>query len=376
MLRILIVLLIIIHGIIHLIGFLNEWQLAKFNNFKGLTLFELPPALLKTIGLFWLAGCCLFIAAAIMFYLKTDHWWLVALIAVILSQLLVIIYWPDAKAGSVANLLVFLIAISGYNNYQFNNMVNQEVNGLFKNQSTRDKMIITGEMLTALPYPVQNWLSHCGIVGKENICCLRLTQLGSMKLKPGSEKWIPFSATQYFTTGEPAFIWKAKMKMMSFLPVNGRDKTIDGEGNMLIKALPAFVIADESGPRVNEASLQRWLAEICWFPSAALNRYIQWQGIDSTHANAILTYKGTIGTVLFSFDHQGRITECSADRYRENKPGATKEKWVIHNIRTGLKNGIEIPLESTVTWKLKEGDYTWFKLNITDIAYNIPGLYP
>ena len=269
-----------------------------------------------------------------------------------------------------------MAAMTGYSNYRFNNMVKEEVQELFSNQPARPKTIVTEDMYRGLPYPVQNWLSHCGITGKEIICCARLRQQGSMRLKPGSEKWVPASAVQYVTTLEPGFTWKAKMEMMSVLPVNGRDKIIKGQGNMLIKALSTFVIADESGPKINEGSLQRWLAEICWFPTAALNKYIQWQAVDSNHANATISYKGTTGSVLFSFDNRGHITGCSADRYQGNKASSVKEKWVIKTIRTGVRNGIIIPLESTITWKFKEGDFTWYKLYITDIAYNIPALYP
>lgn len=376
MLRITIGLLIMLHGIIHLVGFINEWNIKKFDKFNGLTLFELPPALIKTFGLLWLVACCLFVAIATLYYFKNYSWWQPAFAAVFLSQLLIIIYWPDAKAGTVANLLVFLAAMTGYSNYRFNNMVKQEVVELFSNQPKADNTIITGDMLTELPYPVQNWLLHCGIVGKQTIYCGRMRQQGSMRLNPGSEKWIPASAVQYVTTLEPGFTWKGKMEMMSVFPVNGRDKIINGKGNMLIKALSTLVIADESGPKVNEGSLQRFLAEICWFPSAALNKYIRWQAIDSNHANAVISYKGTSGSVLFSFDDRGQITGCTADRYQGNKANSQKEKWVIKTIRSGVRNGIAIPLESTVTWKLKEGDFTWYKLYITDIAYNIPELYP
>jgi hypothetical protein len=29
-----------------------------------------------------------------------------------------------------------------------------------------------------------------------------------------------------------------------------------------------------------------------------------------------------------------------------------------------------MPVKSEVTWKLKSGDYTWYKLEITEIEYN------
>jgi hypothetical protein len=37
-------------------------------------------------------------------------------------------------------------------------------------------------------------------------------------------------------------------------------------------------------------------------------------------------------------------------------------------------NGVKIPVKLTATWKLDEGDWTWLKLEITEIKYNIKSL--
>jgi hypothetical protein len=33
-------------------------------------------------------------------------------------------------------------------------------------------------------------------------------------------------------------------------------------------------------------------------------------------------------------------------------------------------DGIKVPSKMTSTWKLEEGDWTWLKLEVTDIKYN------
>ncbi len=261
---------------------------------------------------------------------------------------------------------VFIIFLATWN---FNRIINQEVKSLLADIN-QDKEITTHEMLDGLPEPVKNWLANSGIIGREKIYAVHLCQKGLIKLRPAQINWIKTTAEQYFTINPPAFIWKVKMDMMPLLPVAGRDKFVDGKGRMTIKLFSLINVANEAGDKINQAALQRWLAEICWFPSAALSPYIKWETIDSTAAKATVTYENISGSVIFRFNKQGDIESCTADRYKENAKDAPLEKWQVDTIKYGVMNGIRIPVESEVTWKLKDGDFTWYKLEITAIDYN------
>jgi hypothetical protein len=116
----------------------------------------------------------------------------------------------------------------------------------------------------------------------------------------------------------------------------------------------------------------RYLAEIVWFPSAALNDYLQWEQVDSTTVKATITHGGITASGLFKFDANGDVVSFEAKRYYSRKSGATLEDWFIQIEPDGYKEfeGVRIPARSAVTWKLKEGDFTWYKLEITDIHYN------
>lgn len=113
-------------------------------------------------------------------------------------------------------------------------------------------------------------------------------------------------------------------------------------------------------------------AEIVWFPSAALIDFITWEQIESLKARANIPVGGIKASGIFSFNQDGDIVSFEALRYYDRKEGATFEDWLILNDKNGYKEfeGIRVPAKSTVTWKLKSGDYTWFKLEIKDIKYN------
>ena len=375
MIRLFFSLLLLLHGCLHLAGFALESHLFKWENLIAKPAIYLSSSTEKSMALMWLAVAVLFITTAVFLFTKKNNWWQAAFISILFSQSLIFIYWPAAKAGTLVNILLLGAATLAFSKHHFKLMVRNETKDLFKLEKWHKRKIITHEMISGLPYPVYNWLSHCGIMGKEDIYCVRLKQAGTMRLKPNSGKWIPAYAEQYFTLNNPAFTWIGQIKLTSFLTIWGRDKLVNGEGNMLIKAASLMPIANESGPKINESTLQRFLAEICWFPSAALHKNIHWDAIDSKHAKATIQSNDTTASVVFTFNDKGEITECSADRYNGNKPVSVKEKWVVSINKTGIKDGISIPLEVEVTWKFKAGDFTWYKLSITDIAYNFPYIY-
>lgn len=189
---------------------------------------------------------------------------------------------------------------------------------MFSRQAVLEQPPITEEMTAHLPDPVQRWLTHSGIIGREKIYAVRLEQKAEMKMKPEQKKWTAARAVQYFTVDEPAFVWKVDMNMLPLVPVAGRDKFVEGVGEMLIKIFAVIPVVDTGGnEKINTAALQRYLGELVWFPSAALSPYITWEKIDDFSAKATMTHKGTQGTGVFTFDEKGDFVRYSALRYWE-----------------------------------------------------------
>ncbi len=192
-----------------------------------------------------------------------------------------------------------------------------------------------------------------------------------MKLKPKQQKWYTAKAIQYVTTGNPAFIWTVKMKMSPIIKIKGRDKLVNGKGEMLIKLNGLIPVVNEKGEKINEGSLQRYLGELVWYPSAATNQHIQWDAIDDFSAKATITHKGTTGSGIFYFNEQGDVVKFSALRFMGNKPGSKRLEWIITVNDYAVFEGIKVPAKMEASWKLEKGDWTWLKLEIDEIKYNI-----
>jgi hypothetical protein len=336
---------------------------------------QLTREISKTAGFFWLLTAILFILSAVLFLLKKDGWAVVCFIAIILSQLLIISVWRDARLGTVANIIIIVVTVPALGAIQFNRNVEKENLALLSDIAPADHTVITKDMLLHLPPVVQNWLTRSGVIGKEKIRLVRLKQEGRMRTKKDS-KWMSLHAIQYFTVDKPQFVWHASVKMMPGIHLHGLDKFRNGEGSMQIKALSLFNIVNTSGnERMNTSTMIRYLAETIWFPTAVLNDYIKWEPIDSSTARAVMTYKGMSVSGMMSFNEHSDIVRFVADRYMGDGPDSSLETWVVDIIGYKDFDGFRIPYKNKVTWQLKDGDFHWADMELTDLEFNNLQLY-
>ncbi len=92
--------MLILHGGIHLLGFVKGFGLAEVS--------QLHVPLGRAAGAAWLLAALAFVASAVLLVISSRLWWVAAAPAVILSQVLVILSWSDAKFGTIPNVVAIL----------------------------------------------------------------------------------------------------------------------------------------------------------------------------------------------------------------------------------------------------------------------------
>jgi hypothetical protein len=158
---------------------------------------------------------------------------------------------------------------------------------------------------------------------------------------------------------------------MPLLWIQARDRLVSGRGNMLVKAMSAFAVADASGPGIDQGSMLRWLAESVWFPYALVGDAIQWEPIDERSARALIRGKGLPVQAVFEMDTEGRIVALHADRYRDISGGrSVLTAWSGRYADYLEFGGFRIPSAVEVTWNLPEGPFTYARFRITALEYN------
>ncbi len=360
--------LLLLHGLIHTMGFLKAWNLAAVPQLSGRTVVPLSPAAVRVTGALWAVTALALTVAALLRALDRDAWWTVAAPALVLSQLLIVLQWHDAWAGTVANVVLALVVAVSAGISRFHAGNTDHVRALLARVPAVDAPVLEAGEVAALPAPVRRWLLASGAVGRPRARTVRLVQRGGMRTSP-DQAYMPVHARQHFTVDEPGFVWTVDVTMMRVVPVVGRDSFVAGHGRMLIKAAGLVTVADGTGPTFDQGTALRFLGEIVWFPSAAVSPSITWTPVDDRHAQGTIAAGGVTASAIFEFDERDRVVRLTADRYYG---GQTLERWTIPMTEWRVVRGVEIPVRGGAVWKLAAGDFDYFQWEIVDVEVNPP----
>lgn len=361
--RLFIVIIMVLHGLVHFMGFVKAFNLFEIT--------DLTLVISKPIGVIWLICALLFLISSILVLLRKAWVWMLVIIVSIASQILILFVWNDAKFGTIPNVIFIIFALFTYATWKFNSKIDQEIDALLSHQDSTPEQTITEQMLETLPFPVQKWLKAINIVGKDSIKIAYFSQKGKMKLKPSQKDWFPSTVEQYVATEKPGFIWIVHMNMNSMIHVVGRDKFQEGKAAMTIKVGSLFPVVNMfDDDKTNQSTLQRYLMELPWYPTAALNSYISWEEINDKSAKATMTYKGVTGSATFLFDEGGQLVKVSAMRFKDSDENAKLVECVGEVKENRIIDGFLIPSKMSITWDLDAGLFNWYQLEINDAKYN------
>jgi hypothetical protein len=150
----LLALFILVHGVIHLMGF------AKAYGFGNVT--QLTKHISKTAGMFWIVVAILFSYSAFMLLFKKETWPASAILAIIISQVLILTAWKDARFGTIANVIIILIIIPAWGSFRFELPFRKHVTSMLTNTTTVAYDMVTEADVYHLPPPVQQYVRLVG----------------------------------------------------------------------------------------------------------------------------------------------------------------------------------------------------------------------
>jgi hypothetical protein len=190
-----------------------------------------------------------------------------------------------------------------------------------------------------------------------------------MSMAEGS-KWLPMTADQYFTTNPPAFLWYGKLHPFPFVSVSATDLFTSGHGTLNVRALSLIPVAEAHGRETDQGELLRYLAEMVWFPTAFLARYIRWDAIDAGSARATISVHPVSVCGDFHIDEQGRCTHFTTERYRLEHKQQVLRPWTgrYHDYREMA--GFRIPMKAEVAYTLETGEFSYFRGEVIEIGYD------
>lgn len=229
--------------------------------------------------------------------------------------------------------------------------------------------------LAGLPAPVARYLALALVPGQPLIRRARVEHAGTFQSRPG--QWSPFTSVEHASVRPPGFVWDARIRLAPALrmpQVRVRDGYARGEGAMRGAVAGLVPVVDQRGTReLAEASLQRWLAEAPWFPTALLpgaaGAGVAWAALDDRSARATVTDHGVTATVDFHFGADGEIVRTTADRYRDDRGTPVRTPWVGHFRDWRRVHGMLVPMEGDVGWVMPDGPQPYWRGRVTRAEY-------
>ncbi len=224
-----------------------------------------------------------------------------------------------------------------------------------------------------LPAPVERYFRMALREGQPPVRSARIVHRGEFLTNPKQNGWSTFTSTQNFSAGPPGFVWDASIRFAPLMDVRVRDSYLSGKGAMEATTLAIVPVMNQRDKNeLNEAALQRYLAEAVWFPTALLPASgVVWSAIDGSHALVALTDSGVKVSLEFTFNEKDEIT-CiySPGRYREVGGKYELTPWLVQVRAYEERGGMRIPLEGEMSWQLPEGPQPYWKGRIIDVQYN------
>lgn len=363
MLKFILAFIILIHGFIHLMGF------AKAFGYGNIT--QLSKHISKPVGSIWLLACMLFVIAAIGFMMKKDWWPVLALLAVVISQVLIFTSWTDAKFGTIANMVIIVAAILSWGSIRFESTWKKDVKENLQRTNTLKTDLLTEIDLAHLPEPVQRYLNYAGVLNKPKVKNIRLVFDGEMREK--GKDFFPFTSKQYNFFDEPTrlFFMKATMKGIA---VPGYHKYNNATATMDIKPFGLFSVVKQAGDIMNKAETVTLFNDMCLMaPATLIDKRIKWQAIDSNSIKAIFTNHGiSISATLFFNDKGQLIDFLSNDRTAvadmKQYPFSTPAKD-YKNI-----NGVNIASYGEAVWHYPDRKFTYGIFRLKEVEYNVTAM--
>ncbi|MCU0268513.1 MAG: hypothetical protein MUF83_07675 [Acidimicrobiales bacterium] len=317
----------IVHGLIHLLGVVEGFGWAESA--------ALTEPIGTTLGVAWLVASVLVVTAGALLLARVRGWWVVAAIAAVVSQAVIVTSWSDAKAGTVANLALAAAAVYGFGSQgptsfraRFRRLARQATTAASCTASGRGP--VTDEDLARLPTPVAAYLRAVGAVGRPRVIGFRADISGRIRSGP-DQPWMRWVGEQVNTFGPaPGRLFHMDAAMKG-IPADVLHAYVGPGASMQVRLASLIPMVHATGPEMDRAETVTLLNDLCVLaPAALVDAPVEWTPIDDHHARATYTNAGHTVSAVLTFDDTDELVDfVSDDRLRASPDGRTftRQRW-------------------------------------------------
>lgn len=359
--------LLVVHGLIHLLG------TAKAFGWADLPQLTRPISI--TFGALWLVAAVLFLTTAASLFVWPRLWWAVGIAAMVVSMLVIVPSWMDAKVGALANAIVLVGVAFGFlcqGPYSLRAEYDRDVERHVRAAASAGP--VTEADLAHLPAPVQRYLRLAGVVGKARVRNFRVGMHG--RIRNGREgRWMPFVAEQYNVVAPATRLFYLDASIYT-IPAQGYHRYVGSSASMRVKAAALVPAVAAAGAEMTQGETVTMLNDMSILaPATLIEPTITWEAVDGCTARACFTNAGHAIRAELSFNEAGELTNfVSDDRFQASPDGTTMRlvRWStpIRGYRT--YGAMRLPSGGEGRWHDAEGEYAYIDVKIDDVQYNVP----
>jgi hypothetical protein len=360
MLKIIFIFITLVHGLIHFMGFSKAFAYGNIT--------QLTKEISKPMGIFWFITALLFILCIVLFIFKKDNWVYFALSAVVVSQILIIMVWNDAKFGTILNVIVLAVAITSWAISHFKMLFETDVKNHISQSTFSTTDLLTEADIATMPMPVQKYILYSGAIGKPKVKNMKIEFDGEMREK--GKGFFKFNSVQYNFFEKPTRLFFMDARIFG-VAVPGYHCYQNATATMQIKLLGLFNVVNVKGPEMNKAETVTVFNDMCLMaPASLIDKKIEWTAIDSLSAKATFTNGVNKISATLYFNPQGQLINfTSDDRYAISDMKQYRFSTPVKEY--GQINGRSIWKYGETIWHYPDGEFVYGKFYLKSIEYNV-----
>ena len=358
--------LLILHALIHLMGFAKAFGWAQ-------------PAALQTpisrpAGLLWLTTTLLLLASTGLILMARQEWWLPAIVGIVLSQVLIVATWNEAKAGTIVNVLLLLpvvVTALAAAPGGFRATYDHEVAARLRQPPAEIKLLTEAD-IAHLPAVVRRYLAFVGAVGKPQVWNYRLRFDGGLRNGPADE-WMKVVMHQQSFVDPPARLFLVESSKFG-IPFNAFHRYIGPEATFQVKLASLLTVVDARGPEMNQSETVTMLNDMCLLaPATLIDRRMKWEELDERNVRVTWTNEGNTVSAVLTFDPSGALVNFVSEDRSRTTDGKRFEKlrWSTPVQEWRDFNGRKLPYRAEASWNLPEGEFAYARFEIAEAEYNV-----
>lgn len=357
--------LMALHGLIHLAGFVKSLNPGRMLN--------IMRNVSRPLGIVSLMAALLIILSSVLYFFENEYWWVSGSIAIIFSQIFIIVFWSDAKYGTIINLLMILPLLIGYNESKtdsFKKIFNKEVEAGLR-RTVKQGILKEAELLN-LPEIVKKYITFSGAIGREKILNLNVKFEGGIITEKGGD-FLDCRVDQYnfFVFPKRVFYIDSRLYGIKF---DALHLYKENKASMKIKLLSLIQVADAKGEKMTQSETVTMFNDMCLLaPATLIDKNIIWKEIDSTSVKAQFSNAGYTITAVLQFKESGELINFYSDDRFESSDGKIykRYRWSTPVEKYADFDGRKLPVFAKAIWHYPEGDFCYAKFIIKNIEYNV-----